>query len=105
MSQIQYLNDSFRKSFMGGRLVLTQGIAALNEELQAKVLHAVSAFDQFNQDNDPHGEHDFGTIYLSDLKVFWKIDYYNRTMDGGSENPADPAVTTRVMTIMLAEEY
>lgn len=37
--------------------------------------------------------------------IFWKIDYYDRKVEFGSENPADPAQTTRVLTLMLAQEY
>ena len=59
----------------------------------------------FTEDNDPHGEHDFGSFELAGRKFFWKIDYYDANMEFGSEDPADPAKTTRVLTIMLAEEY
>jgi hypothetical protein len=55
--------------------------------------------------NDPYGEHDFGALTVEDRKIFFKIDYYDRALAGGSPDPADPRVTTRVLTIMLAEEY
>jgi Protein of unknown function (DUF3768) len=54
---------------------------------------------------DPHKEHDFGSYKVGDRTVFWTIDAYNKAMDGGSEDPADPEQTERVLTIMLAEEY
>lgn len=59
----------------------------------------------FDADNDPYDEHDFGSFKIIDQRMFWKIDYYGETMDVGSNDPADPAQTTRVLTIMLAEEY
>ena len=63
------------------------------------------AFDAFTEDNDPHGEHDFGAFDHAGHRIFWKIDYYDQSLEFGSENPADPAKTTRVLTIMLADEY
>ena len=62
-------------------------------------------FSAFTPENDPHGEHDFGSFALAGRKLFFKIDYFDATMQFGSEDPADPAKTTRVLTIMLAEEY
>jgi hypothetical protein len=73
--------------------------------VKADALMRVQSFSDFNADNDPHGEHDFGSFELADEKFFWKIDYYDRDMMFGSEDPADPEKTTRVLTIMLAEEY
>ena len=72
---------------------------------QMAILKAVQAFDKFSPDNDPHGEHDFGVIAHEGERVFFKIDYYDKNLEGGSEDPADPAQTTRVLTIMLAHEY
>jgi hypothetical protein len=37
--------------------------------------------------------------------IFFKIDYYDRTLTAHSPDPADPAVTRRVITVMLASEY
>jgi hypothetical protein len=99
------LNDALRTTFKGGRVLVTQGVRALPLEVSAAVLSAVQAFDAFTPENDPYGEHDFGSFELQGARVMWKIDYYNLSLDGGSENPADPEVTTRVLTIMLAEEY
>jgi hypothetical protein len=67
------------------------------------LLAAIRDFNIFNENNDPHGEHDFGSIIWHGSKVFWKIDYYNRELrvweDPISEN------CHRVMTVMLADEY
>jgi hypothetical protein len=102
---IRDLNDAFRRSFVGGKVVMTAGIAAMTEELRATVFERVRAFDAFTDDNDPHREHDFGSFEVDGRKLFWKIDYFDAAMEFGSEDPADPSKTTRVLTIMLASEY
>ena len=102
---IRDLNDAFRRSFVGGRVVQTCGIVELPSDVRAKVIQCVSTFDAFSADNDPHGEHDFGAFEVAGQKFFFKIDYYDKTLESGSQNPADPTITTRVLTIMLAEEY
>ena len=103
--RIRELNDAFRKSCHRGRVMLTEGVAGLESDVQAIVIRKVATFDAFDGDNDPHGEHDFGSFDLSGRKFFWKIDYYTPDLQGGSEDPGDPAITTRVLTIMLASEY
>lgn len=105
MSKIRELNDAFRTSFEGGRVVITAGVGALPTDVYYSVLEAVKNFDDFNEDNDPHGEHDFGAVTVAGYRIYWKIDYYDHKMEYASEDPSDPKVTLRVMTIMLAEEY
>jgi hypothetical protein len=102
---IRVLNDNFRSTLIGGRVVMTQGVSELPLETKARVILAVRSFDEFTNDNDPHREHDFGSIELGGETYFFKIDYYALDMDGGSEDPADPEKTTRVLTIMRADEY
>jgi hypothetical protein len=102
---IKRLNDQLRTTFTNGRVVMTNGIQALGEETVGQVLAAVRAFTTFTEDNDPHGEHDFGSLEVGGQTVFWKIDCYSTDMTAGSEHPEDPAQTTRVLTIMLADEY
>jgi hypothetical protein len=103
--EIAHLNDELRRTFSGGKIMMTAGVGALPDDAKANVLSAVRSFNDFTEDNDPHKEHDFGSIEVNGEKCFWKIDYYDKSMEYGSENPADPAVTTRVLTIMLASEY
>src|SRR4029077_13507104 len=101
--KIRVLNDSLRRTFAGGRGMMTAGVAALPELDLAAVLARVRRFAEFNPDNDPHGEHDLGRFELAaGYAVIWKIDYYDARLEFGSEDPADPAQTTRVLTIMLA---
>ena len=104
-ARIRELNDTFRTSFAGGRVMLTASIDALPSDVKAMAIRKVATFDAFDGDNDPHGEHDFGAFDLAGHKVFWKLDYYDKNCRFGSEDPADPEKTTRVLTIMLAEDY
>ena len=85
--------------------MMTRGIQALGEAAVADILDQVRAFNKFTKDNDPYHEHDFGSFTAHGEKVFFKLDYYDAACEFGSPNPADPTVTTRVLTIMLASEY
>lgn len=105
VAKIAALNDRFRQTFWGGQVMMTQGVQELSEELQAKLFRAVSEFDEFSEDNDPHGEHDFGRIMLAGKVFFWKVDYFDNTLRFGADDPSDNHNTTRVLTIMLASEY
>ena len=102
---IRELNDRFRTTMTGGRVMMTTGVDALPSDVKAMVIRRVATFSDFNADNDPRQEHDFGSFTLTGRKFFWKIDAYDKAMKFGSEDPADPSKTTRVLTIMLAEEY
>jgi hypothetical protein len=105
VSRIRDLNDQLRRSLTGGLLHITRGVIALGGKRQAAILDAIASFDAFGPDNDPYGEHDFGALEVEGARLFWKIEYFDRGLTGHSPDPADPTVTTRVLTIMLAEEY
>jgi hypothetical protein len=102
---IRELNDDFRRTFVGGTVLITPGVAALSAAERAELLAAVREYDLFEYENDPHGEHDFGIVDLGAGRFLWKVDYYDRGLTWASPDPADPAVTSRVLTIMRAEEY
>jgi hypothetical protein len=105
--RIADLNDAFRKTLDPtlGTMMLTVGVSALPNDVRAMAIRKVATFDGWSADNDPHGEHDFGSFELAGHAFFFKIDYYGPSLDVGSKDPADPAKTTRVLTLMLAEEY
>ena len=103
--RIRALNDQFRKSFLGGQVVIALRVQALSVPLLRELVHKVQSFDQFSQENDPHGEHDFVSVEVAGEIYFAKIDYYDPSMTAGSEDPGDPAKTTRVLTIMHSSEY
>jgi hypothetical protein len=121
-ARIARLNDLARKAMgVACTAVATVGFRSLPEADQLQVRELVETYDAFDEDNDPHGERDFGTIYqLGDgswtterprlrdderERVFWKLDYYDRELQFASEDAANPALTRRVLTIMLADEY
>lgn len=104
--RIAILNDLARMQMgIASGLVITRGIAAMSKADQVSVLEAVINFDAFGPDNDPYGERDAGAFKHKGESIFWKIDYYDLSLEGGSPDPADPNVTARVLTIMLASEY
>ena len=104
--RIRRLNDALRLGQVAhGAIVITAGLQAMDEALVGQAAKAVAAFSDFSEDNDPHGEHDFGAIDLAGEKLFWKVDYFDRSLKWGSPDPANPALTHRVLTLMLASEY
>jgi hypothetical protein len=103
--RIRDLNDALRKNLTGGSAVITCGVAALGEVFVARIVRTIAAFDDFHHANDPHSEHDFGAVEVDGYSLFFKIDYYDLQMSAHSPDPADPSVTQRVITTMLAEEY
>ena len=105
VKKIRDLNDAFRKTGIGGRIMMTIGIRELGEPAINEIITKVRNFTDFSENNDPHGEHDFGSITHDGVKVLWKVDYYDRSLEFGSPDPSDASITTRVMTIMCADEY
>ncbi|MCM8737282.1 DUF3768 domain-containing protein [Azospirillum sp. A1-3] len=102
--EIARLNDHLRRTFQGGRVVITAGIAALDPLHVSLIIAGVRTFNAFTADNDPYGEHDCATLTVRGVRVMWKIDYYDPTMTYLSSDADDPSVTVRVLTIMMADE-
>jgi hypothetical protein len=103
--QIRALNDELRQHLLGGIAVITPGVAALGQEAVERIVKTIAVYDDFCHANDPHEEHDFGAFDADGHRIFFKIDYYDKTLTYHSPDPSDPSVTERVITIMLAEEY
>ena len=102
---IRSLNDQLRRDFSCGIALMTPGVAALGATVAERIFKTIAVFDDFCHANDPHQEHDFGSFEADSKTIFFKIDYYDKAMTMHSPDPTNPAVTTRVITIMLAEEY
>ncbi len=103
--RIKSLNDALRVHGRGGMVLMTNGIASHDRDTVQAIFAGVAAFDSFNADNDPWCEHDCALLAVRDISVMFKIDYFDKARAFHSPNPADPSVTTRVMTVMLADEY
>ena len=104
-ARIRALNDELRQNFAQGMAVMTPGVAALGAEAVARIVKTIAVFDDFCHANDPHEEHDFGSFEADGHMIYFKIDYFDETLTYHSPDAADPSVTKRVITIMLAEEY
>jgi hypothetical protein len=103
--RIRSLNDAFRRTFVGGAVMITAGVETMPLDQRRSLLQKIRTFETWSEDNDPHAEHDFGAVDEGGERFFFKIDYYDDAMEHGSPDPAEPAVTTRVLTIMRADEY
>jgi Protein of unknown function (DUF3768) len=111
-TRIRELNDALRQTtdtigmlLANGQLVVTRGVAERGNDFIDRAFKAVRTFSDFSEDNDPHAEHDFGIFELDGETLNWKIDYYDLSLEYGSDDPSDLAKTRRVLTILLAEEY
>ena len=94
-AKIRALNDRLRKSLTGGRVMMTRAVSALPDDVRARAIELTRTFDGFTSDNDPHQEHDFGSFEIDGQKFFFKLDYYDKAMQYGSEDPSDPEKTIR----------
>jgi hypothetical protein len=99
------LNDHLRKHLTRGRALITPGIAAMGAEAVERLVKTIAIYDDFCSATDPHEEQDFGCFRFDEVDVIFKIDYFNQRLGFSSPGPADPALTERVITLMLASEY
>ena len=108
LSKIAELNDQLRQNlFTPGQnqVFVSAAVSSLPYLERARLLDKVQTFNDFNEENNPYGERDFSRIEHNGTNYFWKIDYYNETMDTGSDDASNPDITIRVLTIMRSDEY
>ena len=114
--EIARLNDWLRGNLTNpgaNRVVMTAGIVELIGDVtlfrgfrkRAELHRTIRDFDAFDLDNDPHGHRDLGLFDYESTSCMWKIDYYDTDLAFGSDDPADPLKTVRVLTILRADEY
>ena len=103
-AKIRTLNDAFRTTFTGGRVIVTVGVNGLSKELLIHVIGNVRAFNVFMADNDLHGEHDFESFEVGGDKFLWKIDYNDTSPEFGSPDPRLAcALISRVYTNLACQ--
>lgn len=105
VGRIRYLNDLLRCQGIGGQVMVTAGVDALGPDVVLRIVKAVADFTDFNDSNDRQGEHDCARVTVDGYSILFKIDYFDLALQMHSPAPADPTVTRRVLTIMLATEY
>lgn len=113
-AEIARQNDAFRRTYgqssrIRGRIMMTAGVAAFDALVLMNIQSSIILFNDFTEDNDPWGEHEFGAVTVNidgeETTIWWKIDLYDRQYHAGSEKPDDPDQTRRVMTILLPSEH
>ena len=101
-AKIATLNDAARRNVLN--YMTSAGVISLPPEVVGDIYTRVYNYKNFvENENDPYGEHDFGSFKIHGHKIFWKIDYYDQQLKYGVD-PLDPTCR-RVVTVMLAEEY
>ena len=105
LARIRELNDTLRTTFGGGRVLLTSSVAELAPAMKSAALVAMAACSDFNDDNDPRSEHDFGRFELGHYTFTWQITYYDADLAGESEDPSDPRVTKRVLVLGFPADW
>lgn len=105
---IATLNDDLRRRLLTpgrNKVVISHTVSNMSFIKRIHLLKLISSFDDFSNSNDPNGERDFGKIKFEGESYFWKIDYYDNSMEYGSDDPSNPNITTRVLTVMHTSEY
>jgi len=90
-------NDECRRTFLNCRIILTASV--VHSPNREKIIQAIQNFKYFKKEDDPYGEHDFGTVDIEGNKYFFKIDYYDEHYWLHREDGK------RVITIMRSDEY
>ena len=104
--QIARLNDRLRRGdSSSGTVMITQGVQRITGFDAGVLAEALANYSDFDPDNDPHGERDFGLMTLWGHDLLWKLDYYDKELKFGSDDPANPDITHRVLTVLLSSDW
>ncbi|WP_160175202.1 DUF3768 domain-containing protein [Ruegeria halocynthiae] len=101
-------NDAFRNRQPAGgqgQWVCTTAVDNEGPAFVAACIAAVQTYDDFKEENDPHGTRDMGFMTVMGREVWFKIDLYNPSYDAGSSEPENLDVTRRVLTVLFPSDY
>ena len=89
--RIRALNDAFRRTFVGGAVMIT---ARRRSHAPRSAPLALAKNPELRRVQSrttiPHHEHDFGSIDEAGVRCFWKIDYYDRRPSLARPTPPIP---------------
>lgn len=103
--RISELNDIHRQSIPTSKTIISRGVDRLWPIAISEIIEKVRNFDDFNSDNNPYGERDYGSFIHDGENIYYKIDYYDQECQFGSEDPSDSSKTSRLLTIALLSEW
>ena len=103
VAKIRDLNDAFRTSLQGGRVMRSSSIAGMPDIEQERIFEALKKFDDFNEGNDPNGEHDMALFDVAGSAYIAKIDYYDTDERFLSDDPSDPQVYNKEKEAVIRE--
>jgi Protein of unknown function (DUF3768) len=103
LAEIRRLNDEFRTTFRGGRILFTGSVAALPAMVKAALLGQIASFISFQ--GNASEERDYGSFEYCNREISWKIEYWDLNLVKLSEDPADPAKTNRPMIVGLRQDW
>ena len=104
VERIRQLNDAFRSSFRGGKILLRASVAELPDMVKA-ARTASGRPVQRTEANDPNGTHDFLKFELSNRSFIFSIVAYDKNLEFESPDPTDPDKTILVGTLIQNSDW
>jgi hypothetical protein len=101
---VRQFNDQCRKTFSACTILVAPIVEGLPDDEKATLIEAVRTFEQFNDEDDPHHEHQFDRIELFGKSWCWLFLYYDDMLRLCSKCPPAAKKTDRILLIMDMEE-
>ena len=99
------LKDGLREHVTENRTLISPGVAALGPAMVDRIATTLRVYDDFCRGDDIMGGHEFGSFEVEGHRLLFQIDYFDGSLELDPPDLPDRHVTTRVITIMLSDEY